>query len=102
MYYQRTDGVSVHDGFPNAATDGALQPLDLHQLLIKNPISTFFVRGGTDILVVDRSLIPRPTDQIVWSHDGELHASALTQMPTGAETWGVITARITQLRWQTS
>lgn len=100
MYYQRPEGVSVHDGFPNAATDGALQPLDLHQLLIKNPISTFFVRAGGNILIVDRSLHPKPTDQVVWSHDGALHASALAQMPTDAEMWGVITARIRQLRWQ--
>jgi hypothetical protein len=101
MYYHRPEGVSVHDGFPNAATDGALQPLNLHQLLIKNPISTFFIRAAGDILAVDRSLSPKPTDQMVWSHQGQLRVSSVSLMPTDAEAWGVVTARITQLRWQT-
>ena len=44
MYYEQAQGVSVHDGFPNPATDAALQSLNLNQLLIKNGASTYFMR----------------------------------------------------------
>ncbi len=99
MYYQQPDGVSVHDGFPNPAADGSLQPLDLNQLLIKNPIATYFVRAAGDILIVDRTLKPKPTDRVVWSHQDRISTSSLKQMPAEAELWGVVTARVTQYRW---
>jgi len=59
----------VQAGFPSPAEDYLEAQLDLHQLLIKNPSSTFFVRviGNSmrgaeidegDILVVDRKIKP--------------------------------------------
>lgn len=102
MYYHHPDGVKVHDGFPNPATDRALQPLDLNQLLIKNPVATFFVRAGQHLLLVDRSLVSKPNDIVVWSHEGELHMSALPTLPQDAEVWGVVTASIRQYRGQSS
>ena len=102
MYYQQPDGVSVHDGFPNPAADGSLQPLSLNQLLIKNPVSTYFVRAEQDILIIDRSLTPHPTDTVIWTHHDRMSSSVHTQVPKGAELWGVVTARITQYRWKNS
>lgn len=60
----------VQAGFPSPADNPIEEKLDLHQLLIKNPASTFFVRvEGTsmknanihdgDILVIDRALTPQ-------------------------------------------
>jgi len=56
-------------GFPSAMENFAEQALDLNELLIKHPASTFFVRvvgdsminagiQSNDILIVDRSLSP--------------------------------------------
>lgn len=60
-------GVSA--GFPSPVDDYISQQLDLNDLLIRNPVATFFVRAAgdsmtgvgindNDILVVDRSLKP--------------------------------------------
>ena len=96
MYYQQPDGVSVHDGFPNPAADGSLQPLNLNELLIKNPISTYFVRAQGAILVVDRSLQARAGDRVVWTHQDAITVSGYGEMPSEAEVWGVVTASIRQ------
>jgi DNA polymerase V len=56
-------------GFPSPAEQYTHTPLDLNELLVKNPEATFFVRAegesminagirNGDILVVDRSIIP--------------------------------------------
>ena len=56
-------------GFPSPAEQYANSPLDLNELLVKNPEATFFVRAdgdsminagirSGDILVVDRSRTP--------------------------------------------
>jgi DNA polymerase V len=100
MYYQQPDGVSVHDGFPNPAADNSLQPLDLNQLLIKNPIATYFVRVSGDVLLVDRSLKPKPSDRVVWVHQDSISTSSFQRMPVDAELWGVVTALIRQYRWR--
>lgn len=103
------DGVSVHAGFPNPAADQRLRGLDLNQLLIERPSSTFVfrIRGeeGTtqgifdgDVAVVDRALSPRSTDYILW-HDGEhFKLSRPSRIADGATAWGVITAVIHQYR----
>lgn len=103
------NGVSVHAGFPNPAADGRLRSLDLNQLLIKTPSSTFIfrIRGeeGTtqgifdgDIAIVDRAASIRSNDFVLW-HDGEhFKMSRPSRVPEGAATWGVITAVIHQYR----
>lgn len=105
------DGVSVHAGFPNPATDKSLHGLDLNRLLIPHAASTYLfrVRGseweGTgvfegDIAVVDRALDPRRNDVVLWwdGARGEFAISAAAQMPVDAVCWGVITASIHEFR----
>lgn len=105
------NGVSIHAGFPNPAADKSFSSLDLHQLLVERPSSTFLFRiAGTDwesegifdgdIAIIDRALDPRPSDRIVWWDDttGAFHISLLKRMPDSAACWGVITATVHQFR----
>ncbi len=102
-------GVSTHYGFPNAATDKSLSSLDLGKLLVRSPISTFFmrVRGHTgeaygvfdgDIVVVDRSLQPRNIDRIIWWHEESFGIGMSSQVPSNVAPWGVVTYVIHELR----
>ena len=103
------NGVSVHMGFPNPAADKRLRGLDLNQLLVDRPSSTFIFRirgeeGITqgifdgDIAVVDRAAAARTNDFVLW-HDGErFKMSRPSRIADGASTWGVITAVIHQYR----
>lgn len=70
-------------GFPSPAEDYIDQRLDLSAHLIKNPASTYFIRvrgdsmrgagiASGDLLVVDRSMEPRPGHVVVADVDGEL------------------------------
>ena len=70
-------------GFPSPGDDLVERPLDLNDLLIDNPTSTFFVRVSgdsmqdagifdTDILVVDRSVAPEQGKIVVAAVYGEL------------------------------
>lgn len=99
MYYQQPDGVSVHDGFPNPAADSSLQTLDLNQLLVKHPISTFFMQDSAGgIFIVDRSLTPRHNDLVVWTRDEKLVITPKHRVEENCELWGVVTATITRHR----
>jgi len=62
-------GPQLSTGFPSPAEDYEEPPLDLHDLVVSNPLATYFLRADTDamqqsyiqcgdILVVDRSLTP--------------------------------------------
>lgn len=112
MHYEQPDGVQVHDGFPNPATDTSLQSLDLHSLLIRNNASTFLMRISgdewqrygifhDDIAVVDRALAIRASDIVVWHKDGELAVSYRSEMPKNATAWGVVSSIIHQYRRST-
>src|SRR5690606_5259686 len=67
-------------GFAAVARDHAEAPLDLHALIVRRPAATFFMRmqgdamappiHPDDLLVVDRSLSPRPGHLVVASADG--------------------------------
>lgn len=105
------DGVSVHTGFPNPATDKSLQTLDFNQLLVQHTASTYMfrVRGNEwegagvfdgDIAVVDRALDPYKTDTVLWWDEsaGEFAISKYTAMPPEATLWGVVTATVHQFR----
>ena len=81
-------GVSA--GFPSPADDYIGQQLDLNDLLIKNPVATFFVRvagdsmtgvgiNDNDILVVDRSLEPVHGKIIIAAVNGELTVKRLVK-----------------------
>jgi DNA polymerase V len=78
----------VTAGFPSPADDHLDRDLDLHELLIQHPASTFYVRlaGDSmqgaglydgDILVVDRSLEPKHTDIVIAILNGELTVKRL-------------------------
>ena len=105
------DGVQVHAGFPNPATDKSLHGLDLNQLLIQHTASTYLfrVRGheweasgvfDSDIAVVDRALDPQRNDVVLWwdGLHGEFAISTYGRMPADAACWGVITASIHEFR----
>jgi DNA polymerase V len=105
------DGVSVHAGFPNPATDKSLHGLDLNKLLVRHAASTYLfrVRGNNwenagvfdgDIAIVDRALDPRKNDVVLWWDEtgGEFAITTYSTMPTGAAVWGVITSSIHEFR----
>lgn len=102
-------GVSIHGGFPNAATDASLSSLDLGKLLVQRPSSTFFmqVRGDDgehmaiydgDIVVVDRALQPRRFDRVIWWQGESFVIGLPAALPRNTVPWGVITYVIHGLR----
>ena len=77
-----TPAADAPSGFPSPAEDYIDQRLDLHEHLIKNPAATYFIRvrgdsmrgagiAGGDLLVVDRSVAPRPGHVVVAVVDGD-------------------------------
>lgn len=95
-------GISEHRGFPNAATDTTLTSLDISKLLVNRPISTFFMRfcgvaargcsvQNGDILVIDRSLQPRPADLVIWWDDESFAVGVSKTIPHDIVCWGVVT-----------
>lgn len=75
--------------------------IDLNQLLVKHPISTFFMRIASDmpeldlraddVVLVDRSLKPKPNDLVVISQadDSELKLARFQDLTGGMQLWGV-------------
>lgn len=94
---------TVREGFPNPALDSAAVPLDLNQLVVKNPTSTFYMRIDSDsyeglgiykndLVVIDRSLDPRPNDLAAVVSEGEFSLLVIGHQLTADTTlWGVIT-----------
>ena len=83
-------GERVAAGFPSPADDYVEVGIDLNEQLIRHPTSTFFLRVSGesmlgagihhgDLLVVDRSLDPRPGRVVVAVLDGEFTLKRLTQ-----------------------
>lgn len=104
-----SQGISVHSGFPNAATDSSLTSLDLGKLLVRQPISTFFmqVRGNSsesqgindgDIVVVDRSLQPKRFDRVIWWQGESFAVGTPASVPRQVAPWGVVTYVIHEFR----
>jgi len=116
----RTFG-QIAAGFPSPAQGYEDEPLDLNQLLIQHPAATFFFRArgrhlaregihDGSLLVVDRSVTPRPGRLVVADENGERVVCRLGQTSgqhTGnacdhdqqpaLQVWGVVTAIITRL-----
>ena len=74
--------VTISAGFPSPAEDYIELGIDLNKYLIKNPISTFFLRVSgnsmnnagiynNDLLIIDRSINPNPGHIVVALLDGE-------------------------------
>ncbi|MFD1209107.1 MULTISPECIES: LexA family protein [Modicisalibacter] len=70
-------------GFPSPAQDYASDRLDLNAHLVKRPSATFFMRVSgdsmdgfgmheDDLLIIDRSLDPRPGHMVAALVDGEI------------------------------
>ena len=83
-------GESVAAGFPSPADDYIDSGIDLNEVLIRHPSSTFFLRVSGDsmveagiqhgdLLVVDRSLEPRPGLIVVAVLDGSFTLKRLAR-----------------------
>lgn len=81
-------------GFPSPADDYVENQLDLNELIVKHPSSTFFVRVegesmrdagilSGDILVVDRSIQPANGKIVVAVVDGEFTVKRIAVDETG-------------------
>ena len=111
MYGEPIPGVTTHAGFPNPASDKNLDSLDIYQLLIKRPVSTFLfrIRGqewkslgifDDDIAIVDRALDPRKSDLVIWWQEGKdgFMISEFKSVTLDANVWGVVINTIHQFR----
>lgn len=104
------DGVSLHGGFPNPALDvrGRRSPLalDLNQLLIQHPSSTYVFRiSGEqwaeqgifdgDLALIDRAPSPRVGDLVISWQDDSFSLQRFEKRPKTAP-WGIVSAIIHQ------
>jgi hypothetical protein len=101
MYYENPKGVAVHDGFPNAATDTAIQALDINKLLIKNSVSTYFFRNQSyewlvygilsgDLLVIDRAQPASKNDLVIWWEGENFKLSPHHKVAVNHSAWGTL------------
>lgn len=78
----------VPAGFPSPAENVSSQSLDLHELMVKHPAATFFIRvegesmegagiKSGDLLVVDRAVKPRDGMIVVALVNGEFTVKRL-------------------------
>jgi len=81
---------TISAGFPSPAEDHIELGIDLNRYLIKNPISTFFLRVSgnsmnnagiyhNDLLIIDRSINPIPGHIVVAILDGEFTLKRLVK-----------------------
>lgn len=81
-------------GFAAAIGGYARKPLDLNELLVRNPPATFFARmsgddmmgmgiGDGDILVVDRSANPKDGDIVIFYLESEFLARRIRGVKDG-------------------
>lgn len=86
----------IRAGFPNPAEDASGQAMDLNELLVRHPISTYYLRvegdsmegvgiAEGDIVVVDKSLEARTGDVVVAAVDGEFTLKTLKK--AGSKAW---------------
>ena len=103
---------AVAAGFPSPADDYIEARIDLNRELISSPLSTFFMRvcGDAmrgdgiidgDLLVIDRSLDPRPGQVVVAVHAGRFVVRRLARRR--AQLWLLASDGISQpllLSWE--
>lgn len=81
--------------------EGKERVLDIHDYLVKNPASTFFLKMESDgpedaglktgdVLVIDRSLSPKEGNIIVVSKEGELKVEYFSKNEEEQIFWGVM------------
>ena len=72
----------IRAGFPNPAEDTSGVAMDLNELLVRHPVSTYYLRvegdsmsgagiASGDIVVVDKSLEAKSGDVVVAAVEGE-------------------------------
>ena len=93
-------------GFGSPARAYASKRLDPNDLIIEDPLTTFFfqwdgeeklgLRKG-DYLVVDRAKEPDPEDLVIHDLDGRLTAAKFEEIEP-ASLWGTITWKICKAR----
>lgn len=85
----------VSAGFPSPATDFEDISLNLHDHIVHHPQSTFFLRVSgdsmsgagifhRDLVVVDRSISPKPNHIVIASIDGQF---TIKRLVTQANQW---------------
>tara|TARA_Y100000589_G_scaffold331668_1_gene386270 strand:- start:3498 stop:3899 length:402 start_codon:yes stop_codon:yes gene_type:complete len=81
---------SISAGFPSPADDYEEENIDLNEYLIRNPFSTFFLRvkghsminsgiKDKDLIIVDKSLNPKPGNIVIAMIDGEFTVKRLAR-----------------------
>tara|TARA_R110000850_G_scaffold274786_2_gene412805 strand:- start:39652 stop:40020 length:369 start_codon:yes stop_codon:yes gene_type:complete len=96
--------VSKQTGFPSAATHYAELSIDLNKELVIHQDATFFIRVegnemeyfriyNNDVLLVDRSLIPKNGDLALVVIESDFSVIKITKEEPGSSytLWGVIT-----------
>lgn len=102
-------GVSIHAGFPNAAVGSHARTLDLTQLLVQHPATTFMMRLDSnvwarygmfagDIVIVDRSINPLRQDVVVWCQEDDFLMTKLKDVPEHTPIWGTVSSVIHQFK----
>lgn len=87
----------VKAGFPNPAEDAQGLALDLNELMVPHPVSTYYLRvdgdsmtgagiASGDIVVVDKSLDPKSGDIVVAAVDGDFTLKHLKR-EVGGKAW---------------
>lgn len=86
----------VKAGFPNPAENALPMGLDLNQLIVRHPVSTFYMRvqgdmlpwvKSGDIAVIDKSLAPKHGDMLACVVNGEFILGEFRRV--GAKAWFV-------------
>lgn len=95
-----------NSAFPSPAAE-YLQPiLNLQDLVVQHPTSTFFARAArdmdygiyqNDILVIDRSIKPSLGSIVLSVQDGQFSVVRLKKSTTEITVWGVVTYVLHQL-----
>lgn len=108
---KKSGPVNAVVAFTNTSFRNDANPLDLNELIVKNPNSTFFMQvdGNSwaeqgiwqgDVVVIDRSLTAKPGDTVVLT-DGEELVVAKYNDFSGDESvlvWGVVTHTVHKRR----
>ncbi|MGB1041440.1 MAG: S24 family peptidase [Flavobacteriales bacterium] len=96
-------------GFSSPATHYAEPRIDLNEVLVKNPNSTFFIRVidsnyeqygivEKDVLIVDKSIHPKPNQLACVTTEGEFGVKRIeADSKEEIQVWGTITHIIKSL-----